>query len=152
MRRFCIIGFIGWAINSNPWQFVPKTRPKPKILKPQPQNPNRKIMIQNSKDEFVWDESSDSHKLTNGNRPRHFLLRLTGHLTHTYWQSVWMHEAGICNVIHSRPRPTRELLLLLLLLALPRVRISQQLLSIVLVVTRSKLDTDHGKALHTCTC
>ena len=44
----------------NPWQFVPKTRPKPKILKPQPQNPNRKLIIQISKDEFVWDESSDS--------------------------------------------------------------------------------------------
>ena len=25
--------------NTNPWLFVPKTRPKPKILKPQPQNP-----------------------------------------------------------------------------------------------------------------
>ena len=41
----------------------PKTRPEPKILKPQPQNPKRKLIIQNSKNEFVWDESSDSHYL-----------------------------------------------------------------------------------------
>ena len=31
-----------------------KTRPKPKI------NPNHKLIIQNSKDEFVWDDSSCS--------------------------------------------------------------------------------------------
>ena len=43
----------------NPWPFVPKTRPKPK---PQHQNPNRKLIIQNSKNEFIWDKSSDSQK------------------------------------------------------------------------------------------
>ena len=50
----------GHTLDLNPWLFVHKTRPKPKILKPQPQNPNRKLIIQNSKNEFVRDESSDS--------------------------------------------------------------------------------------------
>ena len=32
---------------ANPWLFVPKTRPKPKILKPQPQNPKPQPQINN---------------------------------------------------------------------------------------------------------
>ena len=48
----------------NPWPFVLKTRPKPKILKPQHQNPkpNRKLIIQNPKNVFILDESSVSQK------------------------------------------------------------------------------------------
>ena len=34
---------------TNPWLFVPKTRPKPKILKPQPQNPKPQPQINNPK-------------------------------------------------------------------------------------------------------
>ena len=38
----------------------PEAHPYPKIQKPQPQNPNRKLIIQNTRDEFVWGELSYS--------------------------------------------------------------------------------------------
>ena len=62
-------------------------RPKPKILKPQPQNPNCKLIIQNSKNEFVLDESSDS---------RWIIL----------WLAYWIWDKFVCWKWHRHLRYT----------------------------------------------
>ena len=45
---------------------APKLVPRPKSYNSDPKtlNPNRILLVQNSKKEFVWDKSSDSHKFT----------------------------------------------------------------------------------------
>ena len=53
-------------------------------------NPNRKLMIQNSKDESVWDKSSDS-------RPLH-LLRIYSCIKLKSWQSSHSFILAICPI------------------------------------------------------